>query len=186
MKLHLATVNELERRLRQAYAEFHEINRLKEQIVDLEAEGERLRQELAGCYRELAALTLLLVQAERAVPVTGNVAKPVSARSALGRSARFVSRLRVRWQSNRERARIEASGLFDPSWYIAKYPDVAASGIDPLEHYLQFGASEGRGVGPNFDMTSYLVAHPTARVGNPILHYLESTAVAKEEVTRNG
>lgn len=33
---------------------------------------------------------------------------------------------------------------FDPQWYLAAYPDVAASGIDPWHHYDQFGRGEGR------------------------------------------
>lgn len=33
---------------------------------------------------------------------------------------------------------------FDADWYLEQYPDVAASGMDPLEHYLKFGSAEGR------------------------------------------
>ena len=33
---------------------------------------------------------------------------------------------------------------FDPEWYLAENPDVAASGYDPLEHYVLFGYGEGR------------------------------------------
>ena len=33
---------------------------------------------------------------------------------------------------------------FDVALYLIHNPDVAAAGVDPLEHYLQFGASEGR------------------------------------------
>ena len=33
---------------------------------------------------------------------------------------------------------------FDPAAYLAVYPDVKAAGVDPLAHFLQFGAS-GRG-----------------------------------------
>lgn len=31
------------------------------------------------------------------------------------------------------------SGLFDPDWYRAQYPDVDLSGMSPGEHYLRFG-----------------------------------------------
>ena len=34
--------------------------------------------------------------------------------------------------------------FFDPDWYLRCYPDVAASGIDPLRHYLRHGRREGR------------------------------------------
>lgn len=35
-------------------------------------------------------------------------------------------------------------GLVDPDWYKAAYPDVAASGMDPVLHYLRHGSLEGR------------------------------------------
>ncbi len=41
-------------------------------------------------------------------------------------------------------AAIEASGLFDAEWYREHYPDVAADGIDPFEHFVRWGAEEGR------------------------------------------
>lgn len=33
---------------------------------------------------------------------------------------------------------------FDPQWYLAQYPDVAASRIDPYAHYVANGRREGR------------------------------------------
>jgi len=33
---------------------------------------------------------------------------------------------------------------FDRDWYLKEYPDVARAGIDPLDHYIQFGIQEGR------------------------------------------
>ncbi len=32
----------------------------------------------------------------------------------------------------------------DAAWYLATYPDVAAAGMDPQEHYDRFGRTEGR------------------------------------------
>lgn len=34
--------------------------------------------------------------------------------------------------------------LFDPDWYLSTYPDIRTAGIDPLQHYLEHGAVEGR------------------------------------------
>ena len=34
--------------------------------------------------------------------------------------------------------------LFDPEFYLETYPDIAASGRDPLTHYVEHGAVEGR------------------------------------------
>lgn len=33
---------------------------------------------------------------------------------------------------------------FDAQYYLQQYPDIAASGVDPEQHYLQFGMNEGR------------------------------------------
>jgi len=54
------------------------------------------------------------------------------------------------------------------------YPDVRVAGVDPLMHYLQYGATEGRDPGPLFDSQSYLRRYPDVqRAGiNPLLHYL--------------
>ena len=38
----------------------------------------------------------------------------------------------------------DPSGDFDTHAYLAANPDVAAAGINPLEHFLRFGALEGR------------------------------------------
>ena len=40
---------------------------------------------------------------------------------------------------------------FDAAFYLNENPDVAGVGMDPLEHYLVVGASEGRAPCPGFD-----------------------------------
>lgn len=47
----------------------------------------------------------------------------------------------------------QASLIFDPDWYTAQYPDVAAAGIDPAQHFLNTGFSEGRNPNRYFDST---------------------------------
>ena len=43
------------------------------------------------------------------------------------------------------------SGFFDPGWYLSRYPDVAASGTEPLHHFVHYGAAEGRDPNRFFD-----------------------------------
>jgi FkbM family methyltransferase len=71
---------------------------------------------------------------------------------------------------------IEASGLFDKAWYLSSYPDVASAGVDPLVHYLKYGASEGRDPSPTFDTLWYLETNPdVAQAGlNPLYHFAKS------------
>lgn len=75
---------------------------------------------------------------------------------------------------DRERGVIEASGLFDRNWYLAQYPDVATLGMDPLEHFLTFGALLRRNPSPEFNTRQYLETNPDiARTGiNPLFHFL--------------
>lgn len=67
------------------------------------------------------------------------------------------------------------SPIFDASWYLAKYPDVAGSGIDPVEHYVNWGAAEGRQPHPLFDPKWYLTRYPdVAEAGlDPCIHFLK-------------
>jgi GT2 family glycosyltransferase len=69
---------------------------------------------------------------------------------------------------------IRESGLFSRAWYLEQYHDVAASGVDPLEHYLSDGAAEGRDPGPDFSTSGYLARYgDVASSGiNPLLHYI--------------
>lgn len=47
--------------------------------------------------------------------------------------------------SQRWRIRIlKASGLVDPVWYLEYHKDVANANVDPLKHYMEHGAREGR------------------------------------------
>jgi glycosyltransferase involved in cell wall biosynthesis len=84
----------------------------------------------------------------------------------------FWLRLRFAWSA---RIRALRSGLFDPDWYLATYPEVAAAGADPFSHYVSTGAAEGRDPGPQFSTLRYLQRYPDlARAGvNPLLHYLD-------------
>jgi glycosyltransferase involved in cell wall biosynthesis/peptidoglycan/xylan/chitin deacetylase (PgdA/CDA1 family)/SAM-dependent methyltransferase len=50
--------------------------------------------------------------------------------------------------------------LFDAEWYLARNPDVAANGQDPLEHYLAHGVAERRDPNPFFDTSWYLAQNP--------------------------
>lgn len=75
---------------------------------------------------------------------------------------------------DQQAAMIANSGLFDRDWYLARYRDVAADGIDPAIHYVLDGAAEGRDPGPNFSTRAYLSAHhDAAKIGlNPLVHYI--------------
>ena len=72
------------------------------------------------------------------------------------------------------RLRAALDAHFDAAFYRAAYPDVAASGTDPLGHYLAHGWREGRDPAPGFSTAGYLAAYPGAAAAReaPLLHYL--------------
>jgi hypothetical protein len=83
---------------------------------------------------------------------------------------------------------IRKSGLFDPQHYATAYPDVAERNVDPLVHYLEEGAREGRDPHPDFD-TAFYLEQCRARgeePANPLLHYLLIGAARGFRIKRGG
>lgn len=76
--------------------------------------------------------------------------------------------------SERDRKIIATSGLFDVDWYMEQYPDVGVLGMDPIEHYLLFGAVLKRDPGPDFSTRGYVEANPNVAASgeNPLVHFL--------------
>lgn len=70
------------------------------------------------------------------------------------------------------------SNVLDPVWYRARYPDVAASGADPLRHFIEAGLREQRDPNRWFDSAWYLARNPDAAASgaHPLLHYLTEGA----------
>jgi hypothetical protein len=82
-------------------------------------------------------------------------------------------RRKLRWRA-REYRTVAASPLFDRDWYLANNPDVATAKLNPVYHYLRYGAREGRAPGPHFSGQAYKRANPdVADSGeNPLLHFI--------------
>ncbi|PHK94877.1 hypothetical protein CR162_10570 [Pseudoroseomonas rhizosphaerae] len=64
---------------------------------------------------------------------------------------------------------------FDRDFYLVRNADVAAAGMDALEHYQQFGWREGRDPNALFDVTYYLDQNPDVAASglDPLQHYME-------------
>lgn len=63
---------------------------------------------------------------------------------------------------------------FDRDFYLGRYPDVAAAGIDPLQHYMTHGWKERRDPAAFFSTGYYLDTYPDiAKAGvNPFTHFM--------------
>jgi hypothetical protein len=65
--------------------------------------------------------------------------------------------------------------LFDPKFYLERYPDVRQARMNPLWHYLRHGAAEGRKPHRLFEPDYYLSCCPEARnSASPLLHFIET------------
>ena len=68
--------------------------------------------------------------------------------------------------------------VLDPVWYRARHRDVAASGMDPLRHFIESGLRERRDPNRWFDGAWYTrqYADVAAAGAHPLLHYLTDGA----------
>jgi hypothetical protein len=71
---------------------------------------------------------------------------------------------------------ISRSGLFDKSWYIENNPDVEHLAIDPIKHYVFYGAKEGRSPNGEIRLDQYINEVKPEVIGstNPLVHYILS------------
>jgi hypothetical protein len=117
-------LSQAERAMKQQAAE---IETLKALVDEKQGEAHHER-ETAEHLRQAAA---------------GEVGRAV-ARLLNGHGSPFWRPFRLR----RQVALLKRSGLFDAEWYLREYTDVAEAGIDPLRHYIEHGAKEGRAPNP--------------------------------------
>ncbi|MDH2299200.1 hypothetical protein [Cobetia sp. 29-18-1] len=93
---------------------------------------------------------------------------------AYSSASQVMSRRKARKTKSADYNALLKSSLFDADWYLIEYTDVATTGLDPIKHYLNEGAREGRNPSTQFDTIWYLTSNPdVVQAGmNPLLHYL--------------
>lgn len=71
---------------------------------------------------------------------------------------------------------VAGSDLFDPQWYQATYPDVTASKLAPLDHFVRFGLLLDRDPGPRFCSLFFRHAYDPDILGDmaPLIHYVQN------------
>jgi hypothetical protein len=102
-------------------------------------------QKIDERHRELATLTRLLAAEKHRRGQLAEQADWLRAVSAVVFGCpRWWSLMPQSWQRKKTNLRLQRKGLFDGDAYLMNYPDVAASGMGPLKHYINHGMSEGR------------------------------------------
>ncbi len=72
---------------------------------------------------------------------------------------------------------IDPHPWFSTVYYLQNYPDLVASGINPLLHFLRYGQYESRRAHPFFDGDHYYAANLKAHGGgSPMVHYAQQGA----------
>ena len=97
------------------------------------------------------------------------------ARTPVWRLARWGRDLFRRWELERVVRIVRRSDLFDAAFYVKRYPEVAAKGLDPARHFVVVGWREGRDPSPFFSIQRYIQEQPSVHPDhtNPLLHYIK-------------
>lgn len=172
----LSRVTEYEGIIEKHKLQFHDertnhIREMKQQqreFTKLETRYKQLRGDMANQSQKIKRLEYELHEIQ-----TSNAWKIAAPARAVTRVIRKIDKKSAILQQ--DMGLLFTSDLFEPDWYLETYPDVKDAGMSPVEHYLKFGASEGRLPGPRFDGNWYLKRYPdVAESGmNPLIHYLK-------------
>ncbi len=97
------------------------------------------------------------------------------AKTVLHRALRRLLRRPFEDNAVAQAVAIRESGMFDPTWYLERYPDVGGPGMDPALHYVRHGAEEGRNPSADFETRFYLEQYPDVAASgvNPFWHYIK-------------
>jgi len=139
--------------------------RLKQVLAESRRRVRVLQRELAQCHKEVSALRSS--SSWRITPPLRLTSRLLGLRTLKS----ILLKSLHKWSATRAIAR---SGLFDRNWYLANNPDVAQSGLDPVKHYVRYGAREGRDPSPSFSTQGYLLNYVDVAAAsvNPLEHFI--------------
>jgi hypothetical protein len=139
-----ALESEADRMSEEARSNAATADELRELLAVREQAEAGLRNELTTAHARVGEVeaTLAELRIRRFV-------RPRTKRLALSQLASWLMRPhRGGWRLLRRWRALRRAGTFDAAAYLAENPDVDASGLDPLMHYVEHGSNEGRTVVP--------------------------------------
>ena len=186
------TVSEYEKQIEQKQKDFESYSQKREEefsarFQELETAHQQISNRLIGYEQTLNDI----YQSRSWKAITSyksNINKITKASHKILHIAAPLERI-IPGRLTKKRQTIIDSGLFDPDYYLRMNPDVKNAGVDPLEHFLNYGGLEGRDPSPEFDSSWYLDNNADVKqVGvNPLLHFLlygRDEGRASQAVTR--
>ncbi len=148
---------------------------LAEQLDRIEARLEALQAPANPLPQPASQPARRIAPPERA-PAPDAALRRVRTEAYRRQGARLVqtggAALRQLWDAVPHDAEI-ARPLFDAALYLRLYPDVAAHGMDPFQHFMEHGWAEQRQFNRLFSVADYLAAHPIVAASgiNPVLYH---------------
>ncbi len=135
------------------------ISQLKRLLEDREKTVAQLQGKQREHLDETVKLSRLAIDREQQANAEAEKARLIRevAAKELGKSIVALldnhkwSLLPRRVRLKRQMALLDRIGLFDREWYLEHYHDVRESGMDPLRHYAEYGAREGREPNSKFE-----------------------------------
>jgi hypothetical protein len=152
--------------------------RLRETVFALDAENKGLREAVVGDAFKIRALENEIEARSRSLAEQHAILEALRSnryRSALLRMTGFGAELHPRIDDRTDEELLRRSQLFDREWYLSRYPDVRSRSMDPVKHYLKYGAREGRDPCACFSTSGYISRYPDVMAAgvNPLVHYLK-------------
>ncbi|EKO3663930.1 hypothetical protein M3929_003258 [Vibrio metschnikovii] len=166
-----------------------ELHRVQERLETAYYKEQQLQQQVKAHSVKVASLTkrqrLSKLELAKSMAENRSLVKQVNEYHSSPLWKVTVPVRKLRQTSKRKRSQllaeqallIELTELFDKEWYLKQNPDVAAQAdLDPITHYLRFGAAEGRNPSPEFNTEWYLKNYPdVAESGmNPLIHFIQN------------
>ena len=136
------------------------ITEMNNRIMDLENQLLEKKEAFAGLYLDINGLRESLSwRITHPLRFVGDKLKSVAQALRRYRMATWII-----WTHRK-------TGVFDPQWYLLRYPDVRKSGMNPFWHFVMYGVYEGMAPHGLFTEDNYKILNPDIS-GSGALHYI--------------
>jgi glycosyltransferase involved in cell wall biosynthesis len=168
-------IRQLSARVRSFEAQAEVKTRMLEEV---ERKSRELERALDGAKEQLASLKVRMSRAwgdngPESAGMLRAVARTLAIQAA-NRKIRVVATKPSAAERPANLALLKNHPLFDGKYYTARNTDVDFSRVDPVAHYVDVGAFQGRDPHPLFDSSYYADCNPDVIAGgsNPLVHYI--------------
>lgn len=167
----------VQKELKQRQAQLHSV---QEELEKLHTDQQRLEKRSESRQRNL---NVLRSESEQRIHHLQTLVQWLRVSAYRHASAAYRYSRAYKKALPRQISQIEESGFFDAQWYCEQYPDVAKAGIKPAEHFVKFGALEGRNPSASFDTEYYLNCYQDVAASgqHPLLHYIRNGKAEQRE-----